>query len=659
MHAIFAYSVEQAKSLQLTDGLSDARFPAFDQKGQYLYFAASTDIGPTTGWLDLSSINRPITRSAYLMVLRKDVPSPLAPESDEEKAAGAADEPKPDTDKAQPKTEEKPEQEPTNPEEKAKAQDARAVKSVKNEGVTVRIDAENISQRILALPIPPRDYGKLVAGKAGTIFLIEDPQRPGPDQQTTLWRFDLTSRKPEKLMEGVNSFRVSFDGKKMLYSRGRRENMHWFISSAVAPARGEGPAAGRPDAPMNLGRMEVQVDPRAEWKEEYNEVWRIERDFFYDPSLHGLDWPAMKKRYEPYLENVGSRIDFSYLLSDMLGEITVGHMYIRTPADPPSEQGKVGLLGADYHIENGHYRLTKIYQGENWNPQLRAPLTQPGVNIQQGDYLFAVNGKDLNPTDEVFELFAGTADKATVLKVGPTPDGKGAHTVTVVPIESEAALRNRAWIEGNLHAVDKLSGGKLAYVYLPDTGFGGYTSFNRYFFAQIGREGAVIDERFNGGGSAADYVIDYLRRPLQNYWMTREGHDFTTPVGAIFGPKAMIINMYAGSGGDALPWYFRDAKIGPMVGTRTWGGLVGIYDYPNLMDGGSVTAPRVAFYNRTGDWDVENQGVAPDYEVEITPKDWMSGHDPQLEKAVSLVMDSLKKNPLPEGKRPAFPNYHK
>jgi len=660
MHDIFAYSVEQAKSLQLTDGLSDARFPAFDQKGQYLYFVASTDIGPTTGWLDLSSINRPVTRSAYLIVLRKDQPSPLAPESDEEKSAAAAsDDSKPDTDKPQPKAEEKPDQEPVNPEEKAKAQDARAVRAIKNEGVIVRIDAENISQRILALPIPPRDYGKLVAGKAGTIFLIEDPLRPGPDQQTTLWRFDLTSRKPEKLMEGVNNFTVSFDGKKMLYSKGRRENAKWFVSSAVAPARSEGPAAaGKPDTPMNLARMEVLVDPRAEWKQEYNEVWRIERDFFYDPSLHGLDLAATRKHYEPYLENVGSRIDFSYLLSDMLGEITVGHMYIRTPTDPPSEQGKVGLLGADYGIENGHYRIIKIYQGENWNPQLRAPLTQPGVTVQQGDYLFAVNGRELKPTDEVFELFEGTADKSTVLRVGPSADGKGAHTVTVVPIDSEVALRNRAWIEGNLEKVSKLSGGKVAYVYLPDTGFGGYTSFNRYFFAQVGREGAVIDERFNGGGSAADYVIDYLKRPLQNYWMTREGHDFTTPVGAIFGPKAMIINMYAGSGGDALPWYFHDAKLGPLVGTRTWGGLVGIYDYPNLMDGGSVTAPRVAFYNRTGDWDVENHGVAPDVEVEITPKDWMSGHDPQLEKAVSLVMDTLSKTPLPVAKRPTFPNYH-
>jgi len=656
MHAIFAYSLEQAKSLQLTDGLSDARFPAFDQKGQYLFFAASTDIGPTTGWLDLSSINRPVTRSAYLMVLRKDQPSPLAPESDEEKAA---DDTKTDADKSA-RSEEKTDQEPANPEEKAKAQDARAAKSAKAEAVNVRIDAENISQRILALPIPTRDYSALFAGKTGTIFLIEgDSPLPRLEPAGTVWRFDLTSRKPEKLVEGIHDFVLSFDGKKMLYSKGRRENKKWFISSATAPPRGEGgPAAAKPDTPLALAHMEVLVDPKAEWKQEYNEVWRIERDFFYDPNLHGLNLPETKKHYEPYLENVGSRYDFSYLLAEMLGELTVGHMYIRTPPEPPAEQGKVGLLGADYTVENGRYRFSKIYQGENWNPQLRAPLTQPGVNVQEGDYLLAVNGRELRGTDEVFELFEGSADKATVLKVGASADGKGAHNVTVVPIETEAALRNRAWIEGNLHKVDKLSGGRLAYVYLPDTGFGGYTSFNRYFFAQVGREGAVIDERFNGGGSAADYVIDYLRRPLQNYWLTREGQDFTTPVGAIFGPKAMIINMYAGSGGDALPWYFRDAKLGPLVGTRTWGGLVGIYDYPTLMDGGGVTAPRVAFYNRSGDWDVENHGVAPDYEVELTPKDWASGRDPQLEKAVALVMDSLQKNPLPVARHAPFPNYH-
>ena len=657
MHAIFAYSLEQGKALQLTDGMSDARYPAFDQKGQYLYFLASTDDGPTTGWLDLSSFNRPITSSAYLIVLRKDLPSPLAPESDEEK--GAAEEAPDGGRSAHARAEEQNGQEAMNPEDRAKAADARAAKIAKAAGVKVTIDTENISQRILALPIPARNYAAMLAGKAGTIFLLETPATPrfGGGAQTTLWRFDLASRKPERLMEGITSVMVSFDGKKLLYSKGPPRSRKWFIGSAVAPAGGNGPR-GKPEAPLNLASMEVLVDPRAEWKQEYNEVWRIERDFFYDPNLHGLNLPATIAHYQPYLENIGSRIDFSYLLSEMLGEITVGHMYIRTPLDPPSEEGKVGLLGADYSIENGHYRFSHIYQGENWNPQLRAPLTQPGVDVHTGDYLFAVNGRELKGTDEIFELFAGTAGKSTVLRVGPSPDGKGARSVTVVPIENETSLRNRAWIEHNLEETEKLSGGKVAYVYLPDTAFGGYTSFNRYYFAQVGREGAVIDERFNGGGAAADYVIDYLRRPLANYWLTRDGLDFTTPVGAIFGPKAMIINMYAGSGGDALPWYFRDAKLGPLVGTRTWGGLVGIYDYPQLMDGGSVTAPRVAFYNRNGQWDVENHGVDPDVDVDITPKDWMSGHDPQLEKAVALVMTQLKTHPLPVAKRPAFPNYH-
>ncbi|MGH9569395.1 MAG: PDZ domain-containing protein, partial [Candidatus Angelobacter sp.] len=515
---------EQGKPLQLTDGLSDARFPQFDRKGQYLYFTASTDIGPTTGWLDLSSINRPVTRSAYLIVLRKDQTSPLAPESDEEKSG--SEEPKADRDRsAAGREEEKSDQEPMNPEDKAKAADAKAGRAARAEAVTVRIDPENISQRILALPIPARNYGALLAGKAGTVFLLEDAltPRPGPGAQTTLWRFDLTSRKPEKLMEGINDLAISFDGKKMLYSKGRTRSRKWFISSTAAPAEHSGPAAGgKPEASLNLDEMEVLVDPRAEWKQEYAEVWRIERDFFYDPNLHGLNLPEAVKHYQPYLENVGSRLDFSYLLSEMLGELTVGHMYIRTPLDPPSEEGMVGLLGADYNIEHGRYRFSKIYEGENWNPQLRAPLTQPGVNVQQGDYLLAVNGRELKGTDEIFKLFAGTADKSTVLKVGPSPDGKGARSVRVEPIESEAALRNRAWIEANLRKVDQLSDGKVAYVYLPDTGFGGYTAFNRYFFAQVGREGAVIDERFNGGGSAADYVIDYLRRPLANYWHTRE-----------------------------------------------------------------------------------------------------------------------------------------
>jgi tricorn protease len=658
--AVFAYSLEEGKSLQLTDGLSDARFPAFDQKGEYLYFTASTDLGPTLNQGDLSGYHRAVTRSAYLIVLRNDQSSPLARESDEEKSA---EEDKSAGDKSASSRQADTADEPSNPDEKAKAHGPSVVNAAKSiEAVHVRIDAENINQRILALPIPARNYTRMVAGGPGTIFLIDRegltpvyPGRPG-----SLWRFDLASRKTEKLMEGIDAFVLSFDGKKMLYSRGLGEERKWFIASATAPAKAEGG-----EKALKLSGMEVLVDPRAEWRQEYNEAWRLERDFFYDPNFHGLNLAAARKQYEPFLQNLGSRDDFSYLLADMLGELGASHLAVvpaRTVASVLSSvqesfPGKVGLLGADYTVENGRYRFGRIYFGENWNPQLRAPLTEPGVNVRQGDYLLAVNGRELHGTDEIFQLFEGTAEKATVLRIAASADGKNARNVTVVPTESEEELRNRAWIDQNRRKVDQLSGGRLAYVYLPDTFLGGYDAFNRYFFAQSGREGAVIDERFNGGGALAHYMIDFLGRPLRHYEVSRYGRDAAEPAGAIFGPKAMLINMYSQSGGDALPWYFRDARIGPLVGTRTWGGLISAATR-RLMDGGVVTAPNRAFYNRNGEWDVENHGVQPDYEVELTPKDWAEGRDPQLEKAVELVLDSLKKNPLPVAKRPAYPNYH-
>ena len=665
MHAVFVWSLEKGASFQVTDGLSDARFPIFDRDGKYLYFTASTDSGPTTGWLDLSSFDRPVTRSVYITVLKKDAASPLAPESDEEKPA---EENKPDVDKAEATPSEETEQkEPAAAEAVAKKKDASVAKAeAKKPPVVVQIDAENIGQRILALPIPARNYVGMWFGKTGTLMLAEQSpifsRRNGPEPES-IYRFELGTRKTDKLLDGIVQFTVSFDGKKMLYSKGEHEQK-WFTASVPAqkpegtPGASSGASANPEAKPLNLDAAVVYVEPRAEWAQMYNEVWRIERDYFYDPKLHGLDLAAARAQYRPYLETLGSRQDLNYLFGEMLGDITVGHLYIRTPPNPDPHRVHGGLLGADYTVENGYYRFAKVYSGENWNPELRAPLTQPGVNVEAGDYLLAVNGRELKGSDEIFRLFDGTAGKAVVLKVGKDPTGRGAREVTTVPIESELNLRNRAWIDGNRRKVDELSGGKLAYVYLPNTGADGYLNFNRYYFAQIGKQGAVIDERFNGGGAAADYVIDYLRRPLLNYWTTREGQDFTTPLGSIFGPKAMIINQYAGSGGDALPWYFRRAQIGPLVGKRTWGGLVGIYDYPRLIDGGSVTAPRVAFYSPAGDWDVENHGVAPDVEVEFTPKAWREGHDPQLEKAVEVVLEQLQKNPLPVVKRPAFPDYH-
>ncbi len=623
LRAVFLYSLADGRPHQVSDGMSDAEFAKFDKNGKYLYFTASTNLGLTTAWLDMSGDARPTSSNVYVAVLRKEDASPLAPESDEEKGADV-------------KTADK---ESKNSESKIQTPD-------------VKIDLQGIDQRILALPIPARDYLSLDTGKTGILFLterVQNPAAPPAEQETsTLYKFDLKTRKTDKVLENLHRFLVSQDGEKMLY----RQGANWIISAAGTPPKpGEGV--------LKLDGMEARVDPRAEWKQMYHEVWRIERDFFYDPGLHGLDWKTSDQKYEPYLETVASRGDLNYLFEEMLGELTVGHLFVRGGAFPEIKRIKGGLLGADYKIENGRYRFAKVYSGENWNPQLKAPLTQPGVNVTAGEYLLAVNGRDVRPPANLYSFFEETAGKSVMLRVGPNPDGSGSREVTVIPVENEVALRNLDWIEDNRRKVDQLSGGRLAYVYLPNTAEGGFTNFNRYYFAQVGKEGAVIDERFNSGGQIADYIIDNLDRPLTNFFMTRAGDRFTTPQEAIFGPKAMIINEYAGSGGDAMPWLFRQRGIGPLIGKRTWGGLVGIVGFPPLIDGGTITAPNLAFYNLKGQWDVENHGVTPDIEVEYDPALVRSGHDPQLEKAVQVVMTELEKHPAPQYRQPSFPNYHK
>ncbi|MGH9523935.1 MAG: S41 family peptidase [Terriglobales bacterium] len=670
MRAVCVYSTESGKATQITDGMSDARFALFDKNGKYLYFTASTNSGPTNGWLDLSSIAWPATRSVYVVVLRNDLPSPIAPLSDDEKSVEKSGTTAVLATADAGVTVETPVlQQEAQQTEKEKAVGNEPEKAKKPEPVSVRIDLQDIGQRILALPIPARNYVGMEAGASGTLFLTEASVLPGFAGGTpgnSIYRFELEARKTQPIVAGVSAFRLSQDGKKMLYRQGFGQAGKWMIAAVPPPTRPDAPPSMGEGAqgprvagmPLKTDEMQVYVDPRAEWGQMYHEVWRIERDFFYDPNLHGVNWRAAEKEYQPLVNVAASRGDITDIFTDMLGELSVGHMFVRGPQPPPSDQPKTGLLGADYIIENGRYKFLKVYYGENWNPELRAPLTEPGVNVKTGEYLLAVNGRELKGSDNIFELFLATGGKSTTLKVGADPTGKGARTVSVVPIENETLLRNRAWMDANRQKVDELSDGKLAYVYLPDTSVGGWTNFNRYYFAQVGRAGAVLDERFNGGGSAADYIIDNLRRPLMNKWMTREGSDFSTVLAAIYGPKVMITNMYAGSGGDALPWYFRHEKIGKLIGTRTWGGLVGIYDYPPLIDGGSVTAPRVAFYNLNGEWDVENHGVPPDVDVPFDPAAWRQGHDPQLEKAVAVALDETKASPTKVVERPAFPNYH-
>jgi tricorn protease len=630
LHAIFLYSLQTGKKHQITDGMSDARHPTFDQSGKYLYFTASTDAGPSLGGIEMSNFNYPVTRSIYLVVLRKTDPSPLAPRSDEEKGSKTS---------------------PT----------AKASSLIKGLGGLLgkaqakgktQIDLENIDQRIIALPIPARNYLSLLAGKTGTLFLPEVEMPPvgvGSSRPSmTLYRFQLASRKTDTFLSGVSAASLSHNGNKMLV----RQGSSWaVVSTASAPKSGSGT--------LKLDNMEVRIDPRAEFTQMYDEVWRIERDFLYDPGFHGLDLGRAAAKYRGYLEGVGSRRDLNYLFNEMLGELTLGHVYVSGGDSPETDRVRGGLLGADYTIDRGKYRFARIYPGENWDPSLRAPLTQPGILVKEGDYLLEVDGKEVSAQDNLYRHFEATAGKSVRLKVGPNPNGKGAREVKVVPIDSETSLRNRAWIEANRRKVEKLSQGKVGYVYLANTSVTGYRQFNRYFYAQVGKQGVVIDERFNGGGKAADYIIRKLGAPLINYWTTREGKVYSTPAGAIFGPKVMLINEMAGSGGDWLPWAFRRFKLGPLVGKRTWGGLVGIGGYPSLIDGGRVTAPHFAFYTPEGKWEVENHGVAPDVAVEFDPQAVCQGHDPQLEKAVELVLNTLKENPPPKPPRPVYPNYHK
>ena len=645
LHALAIYSLESGQSKQVTDGMSDVRHPAFDRDGQYIYFTASTNYGPTQSGLDMTSDEHEVTSNIYLMVLAKDVASPLEAESDEEKGADAT---------------------PAEGSEGGRGgRGGRGGAAANTPPKPVKIDFDGIEHRIVAVNLPAHSYTNLTAGRAGFFYVMEAPaggRGPGGGG-ATLSRYDLKARKLEKLADNVGFFDLSSNGEKMLLRMGGGAGgrgggrggdaaaaPQYVIVSATAPVKaGEGA--------LKLSDVEVHVDPLAEWKQMYHEVWRIERSYFYDPNLHGVNVADAEKEYEKYLGSLGSRTDLNYIVHDMISDMTVGHLRGGGGNIPTAHAVPGGLLGADYEIANGRYRIKRIYDGENWNPNLQAPLAVPGLNVKVGDYLLAVNGENLTAKDDISRLLENTAGKRVTLKISADASGANAREIVVVPTATEAQLRTQAWIEGNRRKVDELSGGKLAYVYMPDTGQGGLTSFTRYYFAQSDKEGVILDERFNSGGQVADYVIDAMQRPLEGFWSPRYGAIYRTPAASIFGPKVMIINEFAGSGGDCMPWMFHYNKVGTLVGKRTWGGLVGIGSYPPLMDGGNVTAPSFGFFNPEGQWDVENKGQAPDIVVDLDPKSMRDGHDPQLERAVSVAMEQMKEHPVPAPKRPPYPNY--
>ncbi len=637
MRVIYVFDTQTGEKKQITDGLADATTPTWDASGKYLWFFASTTIGLNSSLLDMSAYDRPVTKGLYLMVLAKSEPSPLLPESDDE---GTAMTRRVVNDSAATS-------------DTAAARNARRV---------TRIDFDGVQQRIIAVQdVALRNYTSLQAGPAGTVFFLEPVPASGTADRAaagganTLHRYELRSRRAAPFVQGVAQFVVSGDGHKLLYRTGGAQGGLFLVDAdKTVPL----PAAGKLTATLR-----AFIDPKAEFKQIFAEGWRNERNNLYVPNMHGTDWVADRAMYEPLLASVNHRADLNYLLDMMGAEISIGHSYVRggdMGIDPP--QSTAGLLGADIAVDAGRYRITRIFESESWNPELRAPLATPGVNVSNGDYILAINGIELRSPDNIYRLLDGTANRQTVLTVNARPTMDGARQITVLPIANEQGLRTRAWVEANRRHVDSLSGGKLAYVYVPNTGQPGYTSFNRYYFAQQDREGVVVDERYNGGGSAADYIVDMLGRDYDGYFNNPVGDriPFTSPANGIWGPKVMIINEMAGSGGDLMPYMFKRRKLGTLVGMRTWGGLVATTDTPNFVDGGSMIAPRFGFFARNDKWAVENEGVAPDIEVENWPKDMMAGRDAQLDRAVQEGMRLLKEKPSDRAKRePAPPTWGK
>jgi len=604
----YLYNVETRQSHAVTDGLSDVWSPVFDANGKYLYFFASTDAGPVNQWFAMSNTDMELTGSLYVAVLPAGEESPLAPKSDEEVTDEAED-----TESAE-----------------------------EGDDVAVRIDFDGLDQRILALPVGSGAFRELQPGDPGQLYYLRAERVPGGE--TSLRRFDFSDREEETLLDDASYFVLSADNKKLLVVSGDR----WLIAPAGI--------IDSSNPKLDLGDIEVKIDPVQEWTQIYDEAWRINRDYFYDPGMHGADWSALKEKYAQFLPDLATRQDLNRVMQWLHSELAVGHHRVGG-GDFMTQTDNVpgGLLGADFEIENGRYRFAKVYGGLNWNPEMRSPLTAPGVEIQEDEYLLAVSGVDLMAPENLYSRFENTAGKAVEITVGPSPDGAGSRTVTVEPIGNESQLRNRDWVEGNLRRVQEATDGRVAYVYLPNTSTLGHVYFKRYFFPQADKEAIIIDERYNAGGSVADYYLDILRRPYSAHWATRYGEDIKTPIASIQGPMVMLIDETAGSGGDLLPWMFRRFEMGPLIGKRTWGGLVGTLGFPTLLDGGNITAPNLAIWVEDGGFVVENVGVPPDIEVEQWPAEVIAGRDPQLERAIDEILGMLEATPPDKPSRPAFP----
>lgn len=625
---VFLYSFDDESHTQITDGMSHAVSPAFSPDGNYLYFAASTNAGPTSVGLDMSTQERPIRFGLYAAVLAADGKSPLLPKSDDEDEKSADASESGSTDDSDEKD-----------------------GAAKKDGVTVKVDLAGLSDRIVSLPVAERAYSSLQVAGDGALFFLETDQPGGtiePNgrgrQSTTLMRFDFEDKKAAKAMDMVQGYSISADGKHVIVNT---QSNGLMTAKAVKDVKAE---------KLNTSDVKAFINPKEEWAQIFDEAWRFEKQYFYAANMHGLDWDAVYKKYQPLVQHVATRADLNRLLVDMISEMEVGHNRTGGGDIYRDDPIQIGLLGANLRVVDGKYQVARIFSGENWNPFVNAPLAAPGIGVNEGDFIHSVNGAPVSGADNIYAHFIQTVGKQVTLGVSSDGNAANARDVVVEPIANERQLRHWAWVEGNRKKVEEATDGKVGYVYLPNTGGGGFTYFNRMFFAQTDKQAMIIDERQNGGGQAANYITDILSRQYLSGWQDRDGMTFDTPGGAVFGPKVMLIDQDAGSGGDFLPYSFRRMGLGKLIGKRTWGGLIGISTNPRLIDGGFLTVPFFRFYTPEGKWEVENMGVGPDIDVTLDPARVNAGDDTQLERAISEVLKELETyTPVKRNTPPATP----
>ncbi|MEN6335369.1 MAG: PDZ domain-containing protein [Phycisphaerales bacterium] len=660
---VMIYDSNDGMSRQVTSDYYDESSPVFDAGGRYLFFASNREFNPLYGDMDSTWIY-PNSTKLYVATLTKDVESPLAPRSDEEEIKKEKDEKKKEEGKKDEGKDQKKEEAAKDPNnasdqqatDEAKAEEGKAADDKKEENdkkddkkvEPVKIDFDGFEGRVIELPIQAGNLDNLNSVEGKLLFLRRLPpgaRKPGEPAGRLLY-FDLKEREEKTVLDGIDGYDISADGKKIIYQAG---GGYGIVDVGENKKTSDGRIAS--------GSLRAWINPQEEWRQIFTDAWRIERDFFYDPAMHGVNWEAMKLRYSALLPYVVDREDLNYVIGEMIAELNCSHTYVSGGDMEYPDSLSVGLLGCDFELDakKNAYRISKIYEGAKWDAEARSPLRAPGLKVNEGDYLLAVNGRPMDTSMDPWAAFQGLAGEVVRLTVSRTADANDANDVLVKPVSSEFRLRTLAWIENNRRKVEEATQSRVGYIYVPDTSQNGQNELVRQFGPQFGKEALVIDERFNSGGQIPDRFIELLHRPIYNYWARRDHRDWQTPSLSHCGPKVMLMNGWSGSGGDAFPYYFREAGLGPLVGTRTWGGLVGMSGNPRLVDGGSVTAPSFGMYE-DGGWAVEGYGVDPDYEVENAPHELAAGRDPQLETAVGVALKLLEKDPPKHPKKPAYPN---